>query len=90
MSRKLFCDICPAFYEIALRKEIMKRHIKDAFSDEKYAKIKSEEKLPNVLVRLPQKHYYWIFKEHKIWDINKIGHSVGAGCPIFAYKQWKP
>lgn len=49
MSRKLFCDICPAFYEIALRKEIMKRHIKDAFSDEKYAKIKSEEKLPNIV-----------------------------------------
>ena len=35
MGRKLFCDISPTCYEISLRKEIMRRHIKDFFCREK-------------------------------------------------------
>lgn len=49
MARKLFCEINPLFYEISLRKEIAKRHIKDLFSKEKIAKTKSESLLPNIV-----------------------------------------
>ena len=50
MGRKLFCDINPACYEISLRKEIMKRHLKDFFSKEKISgKRDSENFLPNIV-----------------------------------------
>lgn len=49
MGRKLFCEICPAFYEISLRKEIFKRHIKNVLSNEKFAVHKSSERLPNIV-----------------------------------------
>lgn len=49
MSRVLFCEICPAFYEISLRKEIIKRHIKNFLGKEKYAKNFSNAKLPNIV-----------------------------------------
>ena len=45
----LFCEIHPVCYEISLKKEICKRHIKDMLSDDKFAKTKSEELLPNVV-----------------------------------------
>lgn len=46
MGRKLFCEISPLTYEISMEKEILKRNLKDFFSKNKYAKTKSEEKLP--------------------------------------------
>lgn len=46
---KLFCEINPTCYAISLQKEIIKRHIKDFFSKEKFAKTKVKEKLPNVV-----------------------------------------
>ena len=49
MKRKLFCDISPTTYKISLRKEIMLRHIKNAFSREKIAKTHSNEELPNIV-----------------------------------------
>ena len=45
----LFCEIHPICYEISLKKEICKRHIKDLLSDEKFAKEKSGRLLPNVV-----------------------------------------
>ena len=45
----LFCEIHPVCYEISLKKEICKRHIKDMLSDEKFAKTKSDTLLPNVV-----------------------------------------
>ncbi|MGN1132921.1 MAG: VanW family protein [Oscillospiraceae bacterium] len=48
MERKLFCDICPAFYEISLRKEIIKRHIKNFLSNEKFANSYNYTPLPNI------------------------------------------
>ncbi len=46
---KLFCDINPTCYAISLKKEIIKRHIKNFFGREKYAKTVSKEKLPNTV-----------------------------------------
>jgi len=49
MGRKLFCEINPTCYAIALKKEIMKRHIKNFFSKNKIAKEHSSEPLPNIV-----------------------------------------
>lgn len=46
---KNFCDINPFFYAISVRKEIIRRHLKDFFGKEKFAKTIEEEKLPNVV-----------------------------------------
>ena len=45
----LFCEISPFTYELSLKKEVLKRKIKDAFGKEKYAVDKREENLPYVL-----------------------------------------
>lgn len=47
--KKLFCEISPMCYEISKQKEICKRHIKNVFENEKFAKTKSNKKLPNVV-----------------------------------------
>ena len=49
MARKLFCEINPFFYEVSLRKEYLKRDIKDLFSSNKFANNRSEEVLPNIV-----------------------------------------
>ena len=49
MARKLFCEISPLTYKISMRKEILMRHIRDAFGKEKIAKKHDEEKLPVVV-----------------------------------------
>lgn len=46
---KLFCEINPTCYAISLHKEIFKRHIKNLFDKEKYAKTIQDEKLPNII-----------------------------------------
>ncbi|MBR5639903.1 MAG: VanW family protein [Muribaculaceae bacterium] len=45
-KRKLFCEISPTTYAIALKKQIVTRHIKDFFGKEKWARDFQEEKLP--------------------------------------------
>lgn len=45
-KRRLFCEINPTCYAIALQKEICKRHIKNLLSREKFAKTLQKEKLP--------------------------------------------
>lgn len=45
----MFCEISPTTYKIALKKEILKRHLKDLFSKEKIAKTHSDEELPNIV-----------------------------------------
>lgn len=49
MGRKLFCDINPTCYAISVKKEILRRHLKDFFSSEKIAKTISNEELPNIV-----------------------------------------
>lgn len=49
MGRKLFCDINPTCYAISVKKEILRRHLKDFFSSEKIAKTISKEELPNIV-----------------------------------------
>ena len=46
---KLFCEINPTCYAISLQKEIIKRHIKDFLSKEKFAKKIARDKLPNLV-----------------------------------------
>ena len=49
MSRKLFCDINPTCYKISVTKEAFLRNVKDLFSENKFAKDKSTEELPNIV-----------------------------------------
>lgn len=49
MSRKLFCQRNKLFYKISLIKEYFIRDTKDLFSGEKFARNKSEMKLPNIV-----------------------------------------
>ena len=53
MGRKLFCDISPTCYEISLRKEIMRRYIKDFFCREKIA---HQRDLKNILPNIVKSH----------------------------------
>ena len=49
MGRKLFCEISPTTYKISMKKEIMKRNIKNIIGKEKIAKTHSKEELPNIV-----------------------------------------
>lgn len=49
MKKKLFCEISPLTYEISLQKEIFKRHLKNLLSHERFAKTRSNGKLPCVV-----------------------------------------
>lgn len=48
-KNKLFCEINPVCYAISSQKEVCKRHIKDFFSHEKFAKTIKKEALPNIV-----------------------------------------
>lgn len=48
-KKKLFCEINPFCYAISLQKEICKRHLKDFFCHEKFARTIKKEALPNVV-----------------------------------------
>lgn len=48
-KRKLFCEISPTTYAIALQKQIITRHIKNFVSKEKFAVIKQAENLPVIV-----------------------------------------
>ena len=45
-KKKLFCEISPFTYAISLQKEIFKRHIKNLFGKERFAKERSQKRLP--------------------------------------------
>lgn len=49
MKRKLFCELCPAFYHISVAKCRLFRHIEDIIIKPKFAKEKQERKLPVVV-----------------------------------------
>lgn len=50
MGRKLFCDMNPLFYKIAVRRCIIKRHLQNFFSKETFAAHRQTEKLPALVV----------------------------------------
>jgi len=50
MGRKLFCDMNPLFYKIAVRRCIINRHIRNFFSKEDFATVLQAEKLPALVV----------------------------------------
>lgn len=49
MRRRLFCEISPFTYEISLRKEIIKRHIRNIFSKDKIAKRRLDKPFPFIV-----------------------------------------
>ena len=49
LKNKNFCDINPLFYKISMCKGILKRHLKNLFSKEKFAKEKNVNKLPIII-----------------------------------------
>lgn len=48
-KRKMFCEMNPFFYNLSIKKEVVKRYIKNCFCRDKIAKDKLSEKLPNVV-----------------------------------------
>lgn len=48
-KNKLFCDLHPACYAISVQKEICKRHLKDLFSRETFAKTVQKDGLRNLV-----------------------------------------
>ena len=48
-KRKLFCEICPMTYEISLKKEIIKRHIRNILSGEYFSRKRSPQPMPAVI-----------------------------------------
>lgn len=50
-KRKLFCEISPLTYKISVKKNIFLRKIKDALSRQRFARIKSYEKLPVMIYK---------------------------------------
>ncbi len=46
---RLFCDINPVFYKISRQKEIIKRHLKNLFRNDRFAVKRQKEKLPNTV-----------------------------------------
>jgi vancomycin resistance protein VanW len=48
-KRKLFCEISPTTYAIALQKQIITRHVKNWLGNEKFATRQQDEKLPVVI-----------------------------------------
>ena len=48
-KRKLFCEISPTTYAIALQKQIITRHIKNWMGKEKFATHQQQDKLPVVI-----------------------------------------
>lgn len=76
MKRRLFCEMNPVFYKISLKKEILKRHIKNIFSKEKLAVSRSDELLPNIVkghtsVLVRKLHNVDIaLQENKVTNIN--------------------
>ena len=49
MARKLFCEINPFFYQISMKKEHLKRNLKDLCSRERFAREHQAEPLPNTV-----------------------------------------
>ena len=47
--KKLFCEISPTTYAISLKKEILKRHVKNLLSREHFSTRRQEERLPVVV-----------------------------------------
>jgi vancomycin resistance protein VanW len=47
--RKLFCEICPMTYAISLKKEIIKRHIRNILNGEHFSKKRSPQPMPAVI-----------------------------------------
>ena len=58
-KRKQFCELGPLAYKLAAQKEILRRHLQDILSRERFAKTKSSEKLP---VLLSEHHSHLIKK----------------------------
>lgn len=97
MKRKLFCEINPFCYEISVRKERIKRHIKNILTNKRFATKKSEVILNNIikshtsilkrrLVGVDQR-----LQENKVTNIfiacNKINKIIIEPGEIFSF--WK-
>lgn len=51
MARKLFCEISPLTYRIAVQRKILTRKLQDLISPATFARRRSEEPLPAVVYR---------------------------------------
>lgn len=96
MSRKLFCEISPLTYKISMNKCIFLRHIKNIFSNEKFAKTKGD-KLPivfykhNSLIRRRLGNVDMRLQENKAVNL-KIASSKITGIiikPGETFSLWK-
>lgn len=94
---RLFCEINPTCYKISLQKEIFKRHIKNLVNNENYAKIKQQEKLPNVIssrsINLIKKGKGIdpVLQENKATNINLASNKINGIVihPGEVFSFWK-
>ena len=98
MARKMFYELSPLCYKISLRKEILKRHLKDFFSKEKISKKKD---VINILPNIVKSHSSILIRklhgvdirlqENKVTNImlacNKINGIIIEPGETFSY--WK-
>lgn len=92
-KKKLFCERNQLFFKLAVQKGICQRHIKDFISKDKFAKSKSEEKLPNLVSSynsyLIKKGTEVELQENKVVNVNiassKIKSLVIHPGEVFSY-----
>ena len=94
-TRKLFCERNKLFFDLAVRKGIIQRNIKDILSKEKFAKNKEKDKLSNLVSSynsyLIKKGTEVDLQENKVVNVDiassKINNMVIHPGEVFSY--WK-
>ena len=97
MKRKLFCEISPLTYKISTEKGIFIRNVKDLFSSEKFASIKSEDKLPvlvykhNSLIRRRLGNVNMDLQENKAKNLSLAAPNINGILikPGETFSLWK-
>ncbi|MBE6651724.1 MAG: vancomycin resistance protein [Ruminococcaceae bacterium] len=94
---QLFCDINPFCYKIAMQKEIIKRHLKNFFGKDKFAKKKLDTTLPSIV----SEHHSGMIKrapgvdltqqENKVVNIGIAGEKINGMIikPGEVFSFWK-
>ena len=84
MGRRLFCEICPFFYQISVMKNRGKRHLYDFFSNKKFASVKQEKKLPVLvfehksMIRRKLKNVDFLLQENKEKNLSLAAPKVNG------------
>lgn len=97
MGRKLFCEISPFTYWLSEQKNILQRHLADAFGHHTFACKKSDEKLPHLVyghqsvIRRALKGVDRTLQENKAVNLSLAAPKVNGIliCPGETFSFWK-